>query len=146
MKEINYLHVSGLAVVSLIVASIAQHVFKEPRTSGSTSSFQSVSFEPQQSEAARVTAEAEAKRISAIRDRGHQNLTAQDVRRKTELTKEQAWSRYYKAPEVCHSPDTSALFNACADEHIKARNRFEAEYKTSPQAIEPFRSTIASNE
>lgn len=147
MKEINYLHVSGLAVVSLIVASIAQHVFKEPHIRTIESSQSPVMVEHQLSEAAKVTAEAETRRISAIRDRGLQSEQARQSQKKAELTKDQAWNRYYKPPTACHSPETSALFNACADEHIKARNRFEAEYKaTSAQTIEPFQSTIASNE
>jgi hypothetical protein len=42
--------------------------------------------------------------------------------------KERAWSKYYQRPARCENQPSDETLTQCANEYIRAKRRFEAEY------------------
>lgn len=144
VKEFNYLHVSGFAALGLIVACVAQQWLAGPRMPNTAATtYQPASVQTVQ---AQETYEAASRRIDAIRDRGQQELVEREHARKLQAQRDRAWAAYYQAPDACKNPESSIVFNACADEHIRARRAFEQSYTPGKSHPAPFLSALASNE
>jgi hypothetical protein len=71
-------------------------------------------------EEARRTALAEAQRAQ---DNARRQALAEAER------KERAWGAFYQRPAHCDNPPDGNALVACANEHIRARKRFESTYK-----------------
>ena len=143
VKAFNYLHVSGFAALSLIAACVAQQWLANPQLPTTTSQYQPASI---QTVHAQEAYEAASRRIDAIRDRGQQELIEREQARKSQAQRDRAWAAFYQAPEACKNPESSIVFNACADEHIRARRLFDQTYTPGKPHLAPFQSALASNE
>lgn len=143
VKELNYLHVSGFAAFGLIAACVAQQWLSVPQMPSTPSQYQSAAV---QTVHAQEAYEAASRRIDAIRDRGQQELVEREQARKQQAQRERAWAAFYQAPEACKNPESSIVFNACADEHIRARRAFDQTYTPGRSHPAPFQSALASNE
>lgn len=143
VKAFNYLHVSGFAAMGLIVACVAQQWLGSPQLPATTSTYQAASV---QTVHAQEAYEASSRRIDAIRDRGQQELIEREHARKQQALRDRAWAAFYQAPEACKNPESSIVFNACADEHIRARRLFDQSYTPGKSHLAPFQSALASNE
>lgn len=76
---------------------------------------------------------AEQQRLEAQKERDRQKQRAmlereweQQQRKLAEKRKEQAWAEYFKPSAICRS---DPLRKDCADEHIRQRRAFEAQYR-----------------
>jgi hypothetical protein len=144
VKTFNYLHLSGLTAAGLLVACAAQQWLGDHR--GYTSGQSAFRSSPDTIHAAQIEHEAASAKLAMIREDRireykQRNQSAQDIKKR-----EQAWAAFYTVPEICHNPGTSAVFNACADEHIRAKREFDQQYARSANNLEPYRSTVAINE
>ncbi|MGE5453239.1 MAG: hypothetical protein ACM3VZ_15525 [Acidobacteriota bacterium] len=144
MKNFNYLHLSGLSAVGLVVACLAQQWFGEHRSYGHTATaYQASSETIETAQAAHREASA---RLALIRDDRQQEQSRKAQQQLERVKRERAWQAFYVQPAACQNPATNRLFTACADDHIRARREFEQAYAANPIAIQPFRSAVATNE
>lgn len=144
MKNFNYLHLSGLSAVGLIVACLAQQWFGDHRPYGSSHEAYPASSEAIQ--ATQAERHEAAARLTLVRE-DRQNEESQRAQQLVERKKrDQAWQAFYVQPSACQNPSTNRLFTACADEHIRARREFDQAYAANLGALQPFHSTVATNE
>ncbi len=144
MKNFNYLHLSGLSAVGLIVACLAQQWFGDHRPY--SASQEAYSTSPEAIQAVQAEHREASARLASIREI-RQNEQSQRAKQQVERQKrEQAWQAFYVQPSACQNPSTNRLFTACADEHIRARREFDQAYALNPGALQPFQSTVATNE
>lgn len=144
VKTFNYLHLSGLTAVGLLVACAAQQWLGEHRGYGSTETAFRSSAET--IHAAQIEHEAASAKLAMIREDRIREYKQRNQSTQGLKKREQAWSAFYTVPAICHNPATTAIFNACADEHIRAKREFEQQYASSASELTPYRSTVASNE
>lgn len=63
-------------------------------------------------------------------------IQAQQAIEAAAAQKEAAWKRFYQAPSICsNNPIDNATFTSCANEHIRARKRFEDQYQKQDRLI-----------
>lgn len=143
MKEFNYLHLSGFAASGLLLACLAQQWFGDHRVHNhagdyrpSAATIRAIETEHQEA----------VSRLAVIHD-DRQKEEAQRAHAQVERQRhEQAWKAFYTPPASCHNPSTTRMFNACADEHIRAKREFEQGYAANLGTLRPFQSAIASSE
>ena len=76
---------------------------------------------------------AERARREAVEEKKRQDEAEQQraaaeaafAQQREQQRREDAWARFYKRPESCVQPVNSAVFTECANEHIRAKRRFE---------------------
>ena len=144
MKTFNYLHLSGLTAAGLLIACAAQQWLGEHRGFGSTETAFRSSTET--IHAAQIEHEAASARLAMIRDDRAREYKQRNQFTQDSKKRDQAWAAFYTAPAICHNPATTAIFNACADEHIRAKREFERSYASTGSDLTPYKSTVASNE
>ena len=70
---------------------------------------------------------AEQERAAAYaataRQQAHTSATDAAMRR------ERAWSKYYKRPALCDDQPSNETMMKCANEHIRAKRQFDADYE-----------------
>lgn len=75
----------------------------------------------------------ERERREAAAERRRQDLADQQrataaaafAQQREQQRREDAWANFYRRPERCVQPADTAVFTECANEHVRARRRFE---------------------
>lgn len=144
MKNFSYLHLSGFSAVGLIAACLAQQWFGDHRAYSSNQAPYRSS--PETIQAAQTEHREASARLASLRQDRQQEESQRAKQLMERKKRDQAWQAFYVPPSVCQNPSTNRLFTACADEHIRARREFEQAYAANPVALQPFHSTVATNE
>lgn len=130
--------------MGLLVACLAQQWFGDHRPYGASSDSYRVSSET--IEAAQAEHRQASARLTLLRE-DRQKADSQRAQAVQERQKrDQAWKVFYTQPTACQNPTTSALFTACADDHIRAKREFDHAYATHQGMIPPYQSAVAANE
>ena len=144
MKNFNYLHLSGLSAVGLIVACLAQQWFGDHRPY--SASQEAYRASPETIQAAQAEHREASARLTMLREDRQNEESLRGKQLVERKKRDQAWQAFYVQPSACQNPSTNRLFTACADEHIRARREFDQAYAANPGSLQPFRSTVATNE
>ena len=90
-----------------------------------------------QQQKASQAAQAERERVAAVRAAAIRDETARRQRQEAAATaavldekarREVAWAKFYKKPAHCDNQPNNETLVQCANEHIRAKRRFDTEY------------------
>ena len=70
----------------------------------------------------------QAERERQVRERADGERAAAAQRREDEARRERAWAKYYTKPSRCDNAPSDETLVQCANEYIRAKRAFEAEY------------------
>lgn len=86
-------------------------------------------FHAEQAERQRLHQAAIARAAHVEAELNRLEIQRQDERISSANQREAAWKAFYTKPVKCDDPSTPELFTQCANEHIRAKRKFDETYQ-----------------